>query len=187
MIATSAWFIAFGASYSPLSPSGFVGPASRADDAALSTSMTQPWRMVGGPGAEFHVLFGVDNNGSFAVHIDKVIFGPDPAQVAAQWSPFRFQPGGDVSGEALPLRNFGATIPAHGRIRVVITLRQPNCANGAWAGWSFRAITVKWSALLHTHTTTLTVADEAAITNTSTTSDGPYGPGGGYLQYCPPA
>ena len=70
-----------------------------------------------------------------------------------EWSVYRVVSGGSVDGVRTPWRAFPAVVPAHGTIRLLITIHHPNNCNQfpnqeeqyAADHW------VHWESLLHTH------------------------------------
>jgi hypothetical protein len=162
-----AWYLIYAATYAPLGAGNFGGPAMSADAAALSASSTEPRRITGGAGTEVRILIGLVNDGPFGVHIDGIVLSD--VQVRAQWSPYHLSPGGLGSGDERPARDFGAPLPAHHQIRVIITLRQPDCTHQSLAGQYFNTITVKWHSIGRSHQTPVRTDPSEP----------------GLLQYCP--
>jgi hypothetical protein len=68
-------------------------------------------------------------------------------------------PGGSLDGQATPWRDFPAFVPAHGTIRLLITIHRPSgCrgrmvprAGGFYSGYH----RVHWESLFASHTTTI--------------------------------
>lgn len=146
-----AWYLIYAATYAPLSAGHFGGPATSADAAALAASSTGPTRITGGTGTEVRMLIGLSNDGPIGVDIDGIVL--NDVEVRAQWSPYHFSPGGPASGDKRPARDFGAPLPAHHQIRVIITLRQPDCIHQPLSGQYFNTITVKWHSIGRSHQT----------------------------------
>jgi len=76
-----------------------------------------------------------------------------------EWSVYRTVNGGNVDGVDLPWRPFPAVVPAHGRIRVLVTIHHPsNCSqyeryDGVRQAGYDAIHWVHWESLLHSHRT----------------------------------
>jgi len=147
VLSAAAW----SSRYDPLRPGpvGFVGPVAGESD-RLSVDPSGGFRIVGGPGTEVTLQFGVANTGPVGITIDGIV--PDWSIVAGTWSEYRFVPGGLVNGEPAPERPFPARVPAHRELRLAVTVRQPDCAKGNRTDY-LGPVRVRWHALGRHHVT----------------------------------
>lgn len=117
------------------------------------------YRLATQAGSTAHMVAALENSGSHAVRISSAVGGPGTTGV--QWSTYRTVPDGSVFGVDAPWRSFPATIPPHGTIRLLLTVRRPaDCRTfiahygvGTDDGW----VDVHWRSLLHTNTSSLQV------------------------------
>lgn len=95
----------------------------------------------------------IENHGSHDVVVTSV--DPVAPAVRVQWSDYVFRPGGDSTGQARPWQDFPARSPAHGMIRLLVTIRKPQqCGPGE----PYQSkVNVHWNSLLGSNTTTITL------------------------------
>lgn len=102
------------------------------------------------------LLASLRNTGSHAITISWISSDETVSNIA--WSQYSVVPGGDLTGQPRPWRNFPASIPAHGTIRLLVTVRRPpECASLA-PGTSMMfggQYTVHWRSWLFRHSTTV--------------------------------
>jgi hypothetical protein len=108
-----------------------------------------------GPHEAEQAFAALDNRGAHPVKV--ISIDPGPFATDIEWSVYRFHPGGPLSGMNTPWRSFPATIPAHGTIRLLITLHHPSfCSRvqrGTIDGTCFGDHEVHWESLLGDRTT----------------------------------
>ncbi len=152
VVTVGVGWLAYAASYAPLTESGWGGlePSS---PAGVRDALADRWRIDGPAGTEVQLMMGVRSTGPVPVRIDGVDL--DHVVVSARWSLYHLTPGGAISGDARPWREFNATLPAHGELRLMVTIRQLDCAVPANHGQGFDYITVRWHALGIGHSTRL--------------------------------
>ena len=110
--------------------------------------------MASAPGTTVQMVALLGDTGSHTVKVSSV--DADPVLARVQWSTYRTVPEGSVQGVDTPWRSFPATIPAHGYVRLLLTLRRPaSCkafyrlhSDGAYDG----SLQVHWRSLLRAHT-----------------------------------
>jgi len=115
-------------------------------------------RLSAAPGAEAQLIEALDNRGSHSVKVTSI--ERDFAVVRIQWSRYRLGPDDLGTGADTPWHAFPAIIPAHGTIRLLITLHRPRgCPTGpaSVVGRIYYgdAYQVHWESLLGSHTTTV--------------------------------
>jgi hypothetical protein len=145
-IGTGLGFWRYAAAYAPLNPGGFFGPYGNANLVKIGmqdTDLGEEFYVKGPAGTQAAVITALANDGSHDVVIQRIESNPLIANIA--WSRYVLRPGGNVTGVRLPLRSLPASIPAHSRIRVVITLRKPRCANRPIV--NLDQLVVHWHAL----------------------------------------
>lgn len=148
--------------YGPLEEGSFGGVYSHRDFVPVHHGFD--YRLAPRSGATGKLFSSLDNLGAHSVSVTSI----EPGHIATsvQWSPYRFVPGGLVSGVNTRWRSFPAVVPAHGTIRLLITLRRPtDCrlypySGGTSSGNTYNGYhTVHWHSLLHDHTTTMQLFD----------------------------
>lgn len=140
------WFWRYAATYSPLSQSGFWGPCGHNARHLIdrTTDLGDELYIDGPGGTETQFITGLENSGSHGVTIESLV--KNPFAVAIQWTPYVTRPGGDLSGERLPLRQLPAAIGSHQQIRLIVTLRKPACSPNYGYG-NIDSLVLKWHAL----------------------------------------
>ena len=137
--------------YGPIGSGNAAGPISLKNIVFAKDGFSMSLSTAPGASAEF-VEF-VRNDGAHSVEITSI---PTNAVVSAvRWSTYRMTSRSNL-GAAEPLHHFPAIVPAHGQLRLVITIhRPPSCQHtpartaggSSWTG----ALSVHWKSLLHTH------------------------------------
>lgn len=103
------------------------------------------------------MIESVFNRGAHSVTI--ISIATDDVVSDIRWSVWRTVPGGYVTGIDMPWHKFPAVVPAHGIIRLLVTIHHPrNCAAYPKVGGVSTAVyagyhRVRWESLLHSHTT----------------------------------
>jgi hypothetical protein len=121
------------------------------------------YRLADPPGATAELIGSIDDRGAHSVRITSVDRGGAVGDV--RWSVYRLRNGGAISGEPTPWHGFPAVVPAHGTIRLLITIHHPdNCAadptnHDASLGTYDGGLTVHWESLLHSHTSRVYAVD----------------------------
>jgi len=113
-------------------------------------------RLAGGSDTTAQLIASLHNRGSHSVKVTAV--ETDDVVTDVRWSSYRTEPGGYVSGIETPWQGFPADIPAHGTIRLLITVHRPAyCRTGSdTTGSTYSGYhRVHWSSLLGSHTTTV--------------------------------
>lgn len=139
--------------YGPVEGGSFSGPLS--DHGLVSSKKGFSYRLASTPGTTATFIASLANSGSHSVEITSL---EPPSEVSdVRWSVFHLVPGGNVEGVDTPWRSFPATVPAHGTIRLLLTVHRPACtASGPGGGFSVSydgTVLVHWRSLLHTHAT----------------------------------
>jgi len=141
--------------YGPLQPGTFYGPY-RDKGFDFHEKDGVRFRLQAAPDATGQLIAAVHNDGAHSVKITSI--ETDSATSKIQWSRYRVVSGGYVSGVDTPWRAFPAVVPAHGTIRLLVTIHHPSyCRQYAdvreatydAAHW------VHWESLLHSHRTLL--------------------------------
>lgn len=141
--------------YGPLQPGEFGGPYS--DRGFVFSTDGSTYHLAPAPGASARIIAALDNDGAHSVTITSIDTGDMVSNI--RWSVYRLADGGSIEGVPTPWRNFPAIIPAHGTIRLLITIHHPsNCAayptyHGVSDARYDGAHLVHWKSLLHNHTT----------------------------------
>lgn len=143
--------------YGPVERGHFSGPLS--DHGLVWSKDESSYRLASAPGTTATFIASLDNSGSHSVEIASI---EPPSEVSdVRWSVYRFVPGGYVSGVNTRWRSFPATVPAHGTIRLVLTVHRPACtANSQGSGGAAAydgSVRVTWKSLLGTHATSAKV------------------------------
>lgn len=141
--------------YGPITSGGFGGPYSQRN---LDSVDEFNLRLATGPNATAQLITSLANQGAHSVKVSSV--DSENAVVSVTWSTYRTVPGGDISGVAAPWHTFPATVPAHGQIRLLITIHRPSsCDHPQIAGSQASSYSglhrVHWRSLLSAHTTTV--------------------------------
>jgi hypothetical protein len=114
-------------------------------------------RLARDPGASGQLITVLGKkDGAHSVKITALDHGDVVSDI--RWSTYRVVNGGDVEGVDTPWRRFPAIVPAHGRIRLLITLHHPDdCPSDTKGGepglpryGGYQR--VHWESLLHDHT-----------------------------------
>lgn len=139
--------------YGPVEGGSFSGPLS--DHGLVFSKHGFSYRLASTPGTTAKFVAMLDNNGSHSVDITSI---EPPSEVSdVRWSVYRSVPGGSAAGVNTPWRSFPATVPAHGMIRLLLTVHRPACnLNGPGGGVSSAfdgSLLVNWRSLLRTHAT----------------------------------
>ncbi|MBO1753893.1 hypothetical protein [Allobranchiibius sp. CTAmp26] len=117
------------------------------------------YRLATTAGSTAKMVAALENSGSHAVRISSVGAGPGTSEV--QWSTYRTVPEGSTFGVDAPWRSFPATIPPHGTIRLLLTVRRPADCRQFIAHYGNPtddgSLAVHWRSLLHTNTSYLQV------------------------------
>jgi hypothetical protein len=111
--------------YGPIQSSFFGGVYSQRGF-VFSTDGSS-YRLASAPGATAQVIAGLDNHGTHSVKITSIETGDMVSDI--RWSVYRLVAGGHITGEPTPWRTFPAIVPAHGTIRLLITLHRPSNCN----------------------------------------------------------
>ena len=142
--------------YGPISTGAFGGPyASRNLIVSPDGSSV---RLASAPGATADLLESVENTGAHSVTITSI--DTDGIVTAIRWSTYRMVPGGYVSGVETPWHSFPAVIPAHGTLRLLVTIHRSNAYCQATQPGTLTAYytgqhLVHWESLLRSHASTI--------------------------------
>ena len=111
------------------------------------------YHLASTPGVSGQLIASVSNAGAHSVEITSI--DTDDVVSAIRWSSYRMVPGGNIEGEDTPWRAFPATVPAHGVVRLLITIHHPaNCNSYEPGTANYSGLhTVHWDSLLHSHST----------------------------------
>lgn len=145
--------------YGPLLGGQFSGPY--AQRGFVFSKDGSSYHLAQAPGASARLIASLDNRGAHSVKITSIETGDMVSDI--RWSVYRVVNGSSVEGVATPWRRFPAIVPAHGTIRLLITLHHPsNCsAYPSYHGVSDARYSgihpVHWNSLLHSHTTLVEV------------------------------
>lgn len=142
--------------YGPITPGAWGGVY--AQRGWVPTRHGSGVRLSSAPGAEAQLIESLANRGSHSVKVTSI--DRDFAVVRIQWSRYRLGPDDLGTGADTPWHAFPAIIPAHGTIRLLITLHRPRgCPTGppSVVGRIYYgdAYPVHWDSLLGSHTTTI--------------------------------
>ena len=116
------------------------------------------------PNATGQVIGALTNLGSHSVKVTSIETGPIAARI--EWSVYRLVNAGSVYGLRRPWHTFPATIPAHGTIRLLITIHHPsNCDqypkfHGVSDARYLPTHWVHWESLLHDHSTLVDIFND---------------------------
>jgi hypothetical protein len=144
-----------GSGYGTYSDRGFVS-----DRNGLSYHLSET------PGATARLIAFLDNRGAHSVKITSIENGDMVRQI--RWSVYRVVNGGSAFGVATAWHAFPAIVPAHGSIRLLITLQHPSNCSAYPKYRGVRDVTytgghlVHWESLLHKHTSLVEVMSGAA-------------------------
>jgi hypothetical protein len=145
--------------YGPLQGGSFSGPYS--DRGFVFTKYGSSYHLAEAPGATARMIASLDNLGAHSVKITSI--ETDDIVSDIRWSVYRVVADGNIDGLATPWRAFPAIVPAHGTIRLLITIRHPNnCSSYPEYGGVREAMyggahVVHCESLLHSHTTLVDV------------------------------
>ena len=145
--------------YGPVEGGGASGPESLRGLAFSKDGFS--FRLASTPGASAQMVGLLQDSGSHAVKVSSV--DADRGVTQVRWSVFHTVAEGNAFGNDTPWRSFPATIPAHGTIRLQLTLGRPaDCGAHTQDGHETYdgSVGVHWRSLLTEHTTTLTVLAE---------------------------
>src|SRR4051812_7041675 len=110
--------------YGPLLGGRFGGPYSQR---GFAPSKSFPEALAAAPAATGRLLISLENLGAHSVKITSIQTGDIVSEI--RWSVYHAVAGGSISGVATPWRAFPAIVPAHGAIRLLITMHHPgNCS-----------------------------------------------------------
>jgi hypothetical protein len=113
--------------YPAIRDAGFGGPYQDRSRALgfYETDLGTEIYLRGAVGTQAQWIFGITNDGSR----DVTVLKPEPfaPMTNFQWSKKIDKEGGNAFGEDTPLRVFPATMGAHETIRVIVTIKKPNC------------------------------------------------------------
>lgn len=145
--------------YGPVEGGAFGGPYS--DDGFVFSKDGFSYRLRPTPGASAQLIESLSNLGAHSVKVTSIERGDMVTSI--KWSVYRIVAGGNVEGVPTPWQAFPAIVPAHGSIRLLITIHRPaNCSaypsfdgvNGA----AYRGTHIAhWDSLLHSHATPVDV------------------------------
>ena len=142
--------------YGPLEPGSFWGAYSD-EGFDFHEKGGFRFRLQDAPDATGQLIAAIRNDGAHSVRITSI--EPDLVTSKIQWSSYRVVNQGSVFGEDMPWHTFPAVVPAHGTIRVLVTIRHPdNCSAYPEIG-GVRQVGygathwVRWESLLHSHRT----------------------------------
>jgi hypothetical protein len=119
------------------------------------------YHLADAPGTTARLIASFDDLGAHSVKITSIEPGDMVSDI--RWSVYRLVAGGNASGVATPWHAFPAIVPAHGTIRLLITIHHPNNCNAYPEYHGVRDVTydgqhiVHWESLLHTHATLVDV------------------------------
>ena len=137
--------------YGPIQQGNFGGQYSSRNFVASSNGFS--YSLAPTPGVTGELIASLDNLGSHSVKVNSI--ETDSVVTRIQWSTYRV--ASNVEGANTPWQSFPATVPAHGRIRLLITIHHPGYCQNEPANSSARYYsgihTVHWESLLHHHTT----------------------------------
>jgi hypothetical protein len=157
-VACAAVLVYLDGRYGPVEGGSFGGPTA-AHGLVLDDDSVESYRLASEPGTTATFFAALDNDGSHAVRISSI--KPPQGVSDVRWSVYHFEPGGNISGVDTPWRSFPATIPAHGTIRVQLTVHRPACPENTQDGGVSIAydgtLLVSWRSLLRTHATSAKV------------------------------
>jgi hypothetical protein len=115
------------------------------------------------PGAAAQLISTLSNLGDHSVKVTSI--DTDRVVSSIRWSSYRFGTDQNVEGVDTPWRPFPAIVPAHGTIRLLITIQHPgNCGSyppgepsqSSNIGQYYSGLhTVHWDSLLHSHSTVI--------------------------------
>jgi hypothetical protein len=145
--------------YGPLQGGPFNGLYS--DHGLVFSKDGSSYHLADAPGATAQMIASIGNLGAHSVKITSIETGDMVGSI--RWSAYRVVAGGSVEGVATPWSGFPAVVPAHGTIRLLITIHHPNNCNaypkyhgvseGAYSGNHI----VHWDSILHRHATQVDV------------------------------
>ena len=112
-------------------------------------------RLARDPGASGQLITVLSNDGAHSVKVTAIDHGDLVSDI--RWSTYRVADGGNLEGVDTPWRRFPAIVPAHGTIRLLITVHHAdNCA--AYTKQDEPVLPrygeyhrVHWESLLHDH------------------------------------
>ena len=139
--------------YGPIEAGNFGGLYSQRNFVADADGSS--YRLASAPGVSGQLMASVSNAGAHSVEITSI--DTDDVVSGIRWSSYRMVPGGYVSGVSTPWRAFPATVPAHGVIRLLITIHHPaNCSSYEPGTANYSGLhTVHWKSLLRSHSTVI--------------------------------
>jgi hypothetical protein len=135
----------YAATYAPLRLASFFAPygSNASHYGNVYTDLGYEVYVKGPSGTKVQVITLLINDGSHDVTITGS--SQNPLIPTVQLSHYVTEPGGLITGKALPLRSLPARIPAHHTARLVLTLVKPRCQPGI--GISTDGTTLHWHAL----------------------------------------
>ncbi len=113
------------------------------------------YRLSSAPAATAQILSLLDDRGAKPVTVTSIDTGGAIADV--RWSTYRFVDNGSAFGVEAPWRAFPATVPAHGTIRLLVTVRHPGDCNayptaqGVSEAPQVASLVVHWQSPLGAH------------------------------------
>lgn len=124
-IATGATLRHLDRQYGPLQPGSFGGAYALSDWRFSKDGFS--FSLPPAPQATGRLISSLDNAGAHSVKITAIDHGPLVSDI--RWSSYRLLPDSSLEGAATPWRRFPAVVPAHGTIRLLITVHHPaNCS-----------------------------------------------------------
>lgn len=145
--------------YGPIQGGSFGGMYS--DRGFVVSTDGFSYHLSAAPSASALMIASLDNPGAHSVKVTSIDTGDMVSNI--RWSAYRFVAGGSNTGVETPWRAFPASVPAHGTIRLLITIHHPsNCsAYPKFQGVSDASYgghhVVHWESLLHRHATLVDV------------------------------
>ncbi len=136
--------------YGPVTGGNFGGIVSAG---AFSAGSSGDYRLTATRGQVMEALY---NNGSHAITITSMSSQREVSQI--RWSPFTIVGGGTLGPQGAQWQDFPAVIPAHGVIRLLVTVHKPaNCPpQSEHVAVPYRPVhEVRWKSLLWSHSTSL--------------------------------
>jgi hypothetical protein len=141
--------------YGPLEPGSFGGPYR--DRGFAYSKDGSSYQLAAAPNATAQLIASLANRGAHSVKVTSI--ETDQVATKIQWSVYRTVQAGSVSGIDTPWRAFPAVVPAHGTIRLLITIHHPSdcklhptdtgLSKSPYLGTHW----VHWQSLLHDHRT----------------------------------
>jgi hypothetical protein len=156
-IGLTTWLVlrSFDNDYGPIGSVSWGGPYSLR---GFDTGHGDTLRLSAEPGARGQLFDALRNEGSHSVKVTSV--NGDMSIVQLKWSKYHIANGDSIFGVDAPWRDFPATIPAHGMIRLQVTISRPSLCRSMpkhGPGGLFYSGTyqVHWQSLLGSRTSTV--------------------------------